>query len=299
MNTTTPPDPASSPTTTTTLTTRSTRNSTGNSRSITSIIQDVDRSFEGKTPEIGGIMALKIDKVTKKVPFETFREVLVEYLTKELDRPRDVIAIVKDMIDPKPIFMKRYAIEDLSTEEEKSTTKKAMHMKQINLFVERFDKIDENIDKIFSYIWGQCTSGLQSVIVEMDDYEDKASECDVIWLLEQLKLATSGIDNTTNKYDNLIETILTLFTMRQGDTESNDSFLKRFKSNVQSFELAGGEHLFHGEKLEGKLTDDKEKKEASERFKAVLFVKRADMNRYGVLWRTLKMDLTGAVMNIQ
>ena len=259
--------PAPAASTIVTLGTRTTRNSTGNLRSITSVIQDVDRSFEGKTLGIGGILALKTEKVAKNVPSETFRELFVEYLMKELERPRDVIAIVRDMIDPKPIFIKRYTIKDLTADKEKSTTKKAMHTKQINLFVERLDKIDENMDKIFSYIWDQCTSGLQSAIIGMDEYEDKSSECDVIWLLEQLKLVTSGIDKTTDKYGNLIKTIMTLFTMRQGDTESNDGFLRRFKSNVQSFELAGGEHLFHGEKLEGTLTTDKEKKEASERLK--------------------------------
>eukprot|EP00957_Ditylum_brightwellii_P154757 11778652-Ditylum_brightwellii.AAC.1 len=89
-----------------------------------------------------------------------------------------------------------------------------MHKKQVNLYVERYNKIDDNIDKTFSYAWGQCTSSLQSVIVGLSEYEDKAAECDIIWLLENLKLATAGIDSKSNKYDNLIEAILTFFTMR-------------------------------------------------------------------------------------
>eukprot|EP00957_Ditylum_brightwellii_P205800 15345491-Ditylum_brightwellii.AAC.1 len=113
-----------------------------------------------------------------------------------------------------------------------------MHKKQVNLYVERYNKIVNNIDKIFSYTWGQCTSSLQSVIVGLSEYEDKAAECDVIWLLKNLKLATASIDSKSNKYDNLIEAILTFFTMRQGDTKSNDEFLKRFKANAQTLELA-------------------------------------------------------------
>eukprot|EP00957_Ditylum_brightwellii_P091913 6998607-Ditylum_brightwellii.AAC.1 len=72
----------------------------------------------------------------------------------------------------------------------------------------------------------------------LSEYEDKAAECDVIWLLENLKLATAGINSKSNKYDNFIEAILTVFTMRQGDTELNDGFLKRFKANAQTLELA-------------------------------------------------------------
>ena len=74
------------------------------SRTTTPIIQSVERDFEGKTAEIGGVLALKSEKVTKKVPFDTFRDLIVEYLTKVLDKARDVIPIVRDMEDPVPIF---------------------------------------------------------------------------------------------------------------------------------------------------------------------------------------------------
>ena len=75
---------------------------------------------------------------------------------------------------------------------------------------------------------------------------------------------------------------MTLFTMRQGDIEPNDGYLIRFKSNVQSLELAGGEHIFTSEKIEGgSFAEDNAKKAAMERFKAVLFMKRSDTGRYG------------------
>ena len=75
-----------------------------NSRGVTSIVQSVDEDFQGKTPEIGGVLVLKSEKVSKKVPFEVFRELLVERLSKELDNSRDAIAIVRDMVDPKDLF---------------------------------------------------------------------------------------------------------------------------------------------------------------------------------------------------
>eukprot|EP00957_Ditylum_brightwellii_P123015 9379494-Ditylum_brightwellii.AAC.1 len=83
-----------------------------------------------------------------------------------------------------------------------------MHKKQVNLYVEQYNKIDDNIDKIFAYTCGQCTSSLQLVIIGLSKYEDKAATCDVIWLLENHKLTTAGIDSKSNKYDNLIEAIL-------------------------------------------------------------------------------------------
>eukprot|EP00957_Ditylum_brightwellii_P115436 8804478-Ditylum_brightwellii.AAC.1 len=56
-----------------------------------------------------------------------------------------------------------------------------------------------------------------------------------------------------------------------------------FKANAQTLELAGGEHIFYGEQLEGSSLSNDDKKKAIERFKAVLFLKRLDSTRYGEL----------------
>eukprot|EP00957_Ditylum_brightwellii_P164426 12518304-Ditylum_brightwellii.AAC.1 len=61
--------------------------------------------------------------------------------------------------------------------------------------------------------------------------------------------------------------------MRQGDTNSNDGFLKWFKVNAQTLELAGGEHIFCREQFEGSSLSSNDKKKAIERFNAVLFMK--------------------------
>eukprot|EP00957_Ditylum_brightwellii_P004364 330947-Ditylum_brightwellii.AAC.1 len=134
--------------------------------------------------------------------------------------------------------------------------------------MEQYNRIDDNIDKIFAYTWGQCTSSLILLIVGLSKYEDKAATCDMIWLLENLKLATAGIDSKSNKYDKLIEALLMFFTMRQGVMESNNGFLKLFKANAQTLELAGGEHIFCSSQLEGDSLSDNKKRAAVEQFKA-------------------------------
>ena len=116
--------------------------------------------------------------------------------------------------------------------DKKLDTKKEIHKKRVNLYVERYDKIDNNIDKIYLYVWIQCTSSLQQSIVERSEFKENMVNSDVILILKELKLATSDIDTNTNKYENIIEALLTLFNTRQGNTESNNGYLKRFKSNV-------------------------------------------------------------------
>ena len=100
----------------------------------------------------------------------------------------------------------------------------------------------------------------------------------VVWLLHELKKATSGIDDKANVYVNMHDAMSTLYKMRQGSQESNDHFLAWFKTNVTAVKLTGGDHVFFSPKLaEGEKDemhqDDIEKEE--ERSKAVLLLKLA------------------------
>ena len=134
--------------------------------------------------------------------------------------------------------------------------------------------IDNNAGKIWTYIWGQFLNQLQSIVIGKKEYKEKDDKNDVIWLLEQLKLGSAGIDTNSNKYDNLIEQVLTVFTMRQRDNESNDEYLNRFKSNLQTLELAGGGDFFYSKKLDVEITPsttDEHIQEAKDRFKSCTF----------------------------
>ena len=79
-------------------------------------------------------------------------------------------------------------------------------------------------------------------------------------LLKNVKKITAGIDNKDNKKSMLHEALISFFTMRQGETESNNSFLNRFKSNVQNFELVGGSNFLyrieHVELIDGAVSID-------------------------------------------
>ena len=47
-------------------------------------------------------------------------------------------------------------------------------------------------------MWGQNSAALQAFIKGLSEYEDHAASFDVIWLLKELKKATSGIDSKAN-----------------------------------------------------------------------------------------------------
>ena len=59
------------------------------------------KGFDGVRPDIGAFLDLRTEKGDKKVPFNTFRENILDYIVKEFDNANDSVDIIKTMIDPK------------------------------------------------------------------------------------------------------------------------------------------------------------------------------------------------------
>ena len=79
--------------------------------------------------------------------------------------------------------------------------------------------------------------------------------------------------------------------MRQGNTESNDDFLRRFNSNLQTLQLTGGSHILCSpdtiDKV-GTVATPAEISKEEEKFKAMVLLKRSDLDRYEELVMDLK-----------
>jgi len=106
-----------------------------------------------------------------------------------------------------------------------------------------------NLKKSYGLIWGQCSAGLQAYIKGTSAYATMAPIFNVVCLLYELKKATSGIDDKANIYVNMHDAMSTLYKMRQGNQETNDHYLARFKANVTAVKLTGGIHVFFSPKL--------------------------------------------------
>ena len=112
--------------------------------------------------------------------------------------------------------------------------------------------------------------------------------------MNAVKKITAGINNKDNKQYVLHKALLLLYAMRQGDTELNNSYFTRFKSNVQNLELVGGANFFFSDKhgiYSGEALNEIEKEQAKEKFLAMCFIKRSDPGRYKVLLDQLQQSL--------
>ena len=82
-----------------------------------------------------------------------------------------------------------------------------------------------------------------------EDYKYKEYDRNCIWLLEELNFITSGLYMKANKQTNLHNNIMSFILMIHGETESENSYTRRFKSNTQTVILSGVTNIFYSEDL--------------------------------------------------
>ena len=124
------------------------------------------------------------------------------------------------------------------------------------------------------------------------DYEVKSKEKDCGWILIKIKTITSGLDTNVNLRVSLHSALLNFTLLRQFNDETNDAYLTRFKSMIETLKIAGGEHMLVSPTLMGKTIDgatSDEIKDEKEHFMAICFIVRSDENKYRKLLDDLKI----------
>ena len=170
------------------------------------------------------------------------------YVLTTFDDARDIIPILEHRRDPTEDIIKQQP-KDLMEVDKDSEVAKWMKMEKVKQHIKRLLTLENNKETLYGIIWGQCLSGLQEVIKGDNEYISKAGDFDCIWLLNKTKLVSSGVDEKSNKYCTLIKSITALTTIRQGASESNDSFRKRLDANALTMELAGGKHVMYSKQI--------------------------------------------------
>ena len=89
----------------------------------------------------------------------------------------------------------------------------------------------------------------------------------------------------------MYDSLVILYKMKQGQSELNNHYLERFKSNVTSVELTHGNQIFYSPGLTGISLANATSEEITaeeERSKAIILLKNSDENRYQSLSNKLK-----------
>ena len=115
--------------------------------------------------------------------------------------------------------------KDLTIEDNKSEVKVQIQNQRIKMYVTKEMDMVNNIDYIYTKIWGQCADPLQNIIKHLDKFTVKHKEKEVIWLLKNLKTFYTGIDYLGNKRVNYLNAIKYSVNMRQGPLEGDNGYI--------------------------------------------------------------------------
>ena len=250
-----------------------------------------ERDFSGATPQIGGVLALRSENTTKKVPFDVFLEKLETYIMNEMKQGEHLVDIAKDpKNDVVAFFESTYKPADIN-ESSATTVEKEIQKETIKEYVKDLKLLKSNLKKAYSLMYGNCTEGVQAQIKADSEYEVKSKIFDHKWLFEKVKKVVSGLDTKVNLRVSLHSTMIIFLLTKQQPNESNSAFLTRFKSMAQTLTIAGGEHILVstdmlGKDLSGATAD--EIRDEKERFLAMCFILRSDEGRYKNLLNDLK-----------
>ena len=271
--------------------TQNTAHSRGNRTRLTGMQSSTSRDFEGATPKIGGVLALRSENVTKKVNYDAFCEKLGIYVMNELKNGDAIVEVTKthdaDIMADFAAYDKPKDLDSSIT----STVEIEIHKEEIKEYVKDLKQIKSNLKKIYSLIYGNCTESVQTMIKADSEYEVKSKVFDYAWLFEKVKAIVSGLDTKVNLRVSLHDVIFNFILLKQQAHESNDGYLTRFKSMIQTLKIAGGKHVLVSPTLLGKTiaaANNAEINAEKEKFMAVCFILRSDESRYKSLLDGLK-----------
>lgn len=226
--------------------------------------------------------------------FTTTTEYIINYIRRTFTQGNDIANALEtreevNMTDFMPVLQQSV---------EQDPTKAAIENKQyeilyraeISKYVERSTLYEANKDKAFALLFAQCNKALQNKIISRVDYEVdiKGNPIELLDAIEE-----HAMSYMENKYDALIvlESLKSLFSLRQREDEDLVDFTKRFKSATDVAESHIGEKLRFMKlaKADEEWTsidaDIQEEcyKRAYDKVIALLYMMNSDQTKYGSL----------------
>ena len=269
-----------------------TRSTTRRDNRTNGVVSSTHRDFAGDTPGIGGVLALRSENVVLKKSYDKFCEKLKTYIMREFKNGEHVIDLIKNPeAKVTADYEKTYKPTDLTDDEKKSNVEVEIKKEEIKEYVKQLNNLKANLKKMFSLVYGNCTEGVLAMLKGDKEFDEKSKVFDAAWILVKVKAITSGLDTKVNLRVSLHTALMNFMLMKQFGDESNDAYLSRFKSMVETLKLAGGEHVLISPKLLGKdvhVATQDERKEEKEHFMAICFIVRSDEGRYKKLLDDLK-----------
>ena len=149
--------------------------------------------------------------------------------------------------------------------------------------------IKDNVDWVWSYIWGKCSPGIQGNIEGLEDYNTELEDMDIVWLMEEVNKQHIWVDTEAIKETTLYHAMKKWLNMKKIPSESDTDFNSSFEDAHKDFEFAGGSYKFYIQQITKKLiigankVSDEKIRSAIEKFKVSSYLQQAEPIRYGTI----------------
>jgi hypothetical protein len=132
--------------------------------------------------------------------YESTTSKIAKYMGRTYKRGVDVQRIISNgVIDPikEP--------DELDLKDLLNTVKKVVWEKLIMLHVQPLEKREENVQKAYMLVYGQCSEGVWSKLKSMPGFNGMEKTCDLVLLLSSLKTVMFSYQGQQNKTHELID----------------------------------------------------------------------------------------------
>ena len=120
------------------------------------------------------------------------------------------------MRDTIKTFEKKQKLKLMSADDQKDTINSEIQQQIVNNYFNREAILRSNLNNIYGLVWNQFYHGIKSIFCNKEDSEEKSDISDCLWIIEQVKEVTLGLDIKSIKQYNIHDVMFNFLAMIQG-----------------------------------------------------------------------------------
>lgn len=125
---------------------------------------------------------------------------------------------------------------DLLAAPEPTHVKKFIWHKKVKEWLKRSNMREENIQKVYSLVWGQCTEILQAKLGVLKNFKTIKDSYDAVALLKEIKGTTFKFEDERYLQHSIYFAWKNFYMLSQKDMDNNAQYLEQFQNIVDVLE---------------------------------------------------------------
>ena len=251
--------------------------------------------FEGKCEELKGHIYDCSDTRQSDTFIKTTKEI-AEYVGRTFKKGSDARLAIENLVLPTLTV-------PTAPDDETDRTLVKIWEKEIDEYVKRKICLADNMQTVYSLVWGQCTDIMRQKIEALPIYSTLTTKGDGLALLKAIKNLVYNFQSQKYLSQALHESTRRFYFCAQGRHTTTSEYMEKFQNMVDVIEHSGGsvghqpgilEEVADGKKIDLKTASNDDiaelKKTAQEQYLATAFLLSSDRGRYGRLLEDLEND---------